>query len=399
MSNDEKKDTLHQSGVLTLHYGYNEGAVLQAMATCQLLDQLGHEAEVVDHRYPAKQAIYGKTKTNREKAILSAVNEWLPLSPERFESQSQEPTMAYASQRYESLVVGSDVVWALKYVGRLRRFFKNGIFRRQCDPFFPAFPNVYWPGESVSCRKIAFAASCGNLDPSEIPGGELRKMAGILDGFRSLSVRDHKTLALVNACSPELASRTELVPDPTIALNLLQKFDGSSGLEKLQSQGFQEDSNWALLVMKEGPASRAALEELKRRGYQVAASGSYGGKADINLSNCGLSPLEWGWVPRCFQLNITERMHSLIFTVLNHTPVLALDMNTRSTTGDTKVKERIDAFGLGDCYLHQEDASESAISKSIDQALNKSYSWNKIDENISRERQGGVTFLRSALSL
>jgi len=387
------------TGVLTLHYGFNEGAVLQSMATCQLVRSLGkgNEVEVVDHRYPAKQRIYGDADTARSKAILESVNHWLPLSPQRFESSDHKPTFKYCEDRYRSLVVGSDVVWALRYVGRLRRWIPGGILPRQADPFFPAFPNVYWPDESVDCKKVTYAACCGNLDPSEVPAGHRRKMAKILDGFAGISVRDTKSLELVRQCSRELARRTIVVPDPTVAFNLLDVFDGSSALEKLRHHGFDESKPWALLVMKQSAVSHMAMRLLKSRGLRVAATGDFDGEADIDLIQCGLNPLEWGWMPRYFGLNVTERMHSSIFTVLNSTPLVALDMNRQISGTNTKLEERMEGFGLSRFYLHQNQVVENVLAALIEEACRNSVEWDKVGQRIEAERQVAREFLSAGL--
>jgi hypothetical protein len=388
-----------RNGVLTLHYGYNEGAVLQAMATCQLLQSLDltESSEVVDHRYPAKQRVYGPAETPREQAILDSINRWLPLSSERFESEDRRTTLDYCSARYRSLVVGSDVVWALRYVGKLRRFFPGGVLPRQSDPFFPAFPNVYWPDDSVRCEKVAYAASCGNLDPREIPAKDRMKMAKILDGFAGISVRDEKTLRLVETCSELLAGQTAVVPDPTVAFNLLEIFDGSSSLEKLRLHGFTDGEKWALLVMKEGRASRLALHALKEKGFRVAATGGYDGNADLDLVACGLSPIEWGWMPRYFDLNVTERMHSSIFTVLNQTPLVALDMNRQIEGTKTKLEERMENFGLGEYYAHQDQLSGDQLRDLVDAALADSVDWEAVSGQIDIERRTASNFLRNTI--
>ena len=398
MTQHEKLAELNRIGVLTLHYGFNEGAVLQAMATCELAVELGFSPEVVDHRYPAKQAVYGRAETPREEAIQNAINEWLPLSKKCYESDSREETFSFCSDRYKSLIVGSDVVWALHYVRRLRRVFPRGIFPRQSNPFFPAFPNVYWPDEKVECNKIVYAASCGDLDPKIIPKSHILEMARILDGYAGISVRDSKSLELVRLCSPELAERTVVVPDPTVAINLLDVFDGSSALWKLEQRGFDPAERWALLVMKEDKVSGMALRMLKAQGYLVAATGKYGGQADIDLVQCGLSPLEWGWMPRFFRINVTERMHSSIFTILNRTPLLALDMNRKVAGSMTKLEELMAGLGLLSCYIHQEDVSEEkVVEQLIDRVTKGLIDWDDVERRISSQRDLGRTYLEAAL--
>lgn len=55
-------------GITTLHYGFNEGAILQAYALSRLIETLtGVPAKVVDQRYPGKVARY--TGTNQRTSV------------------------------------------------------------------------------------------------------------------------------------------------------------------------------------------------------------------------------------------------------------------------------------------------------------------------------------------
>src|SRR2546421_12478933 len=84
-------------GILTLHYGFNEGAILQAYSLATALREAfeGSAVEIVDHRYAAKCAAYGSADGERKGALLKAIDEWLPLSPHRFISDSDDETLSY----------------------------------------------------------------------------------------------------------------------------------------------------------------------------------------------------------------------------------------------------------------------------------------------------------------
>ena len=136
-----------RTGILTLHYGFNEGAILQAYALSELLRfVIGGDIEIVDQRYPSKISVYGDPHSNaRTRALSEAIDGWLPLSAAHYRNTDSAWLIRELGDRYDRLVFGSDVLWALHYRGRLRRFFGNRFWPRQNKPFFPAFPNVYWP--------------------------------------------------------------------------------------------------------------------------------------------------------------------------------------------------------------------------------------------------------------
>jgi hypothetical protein len=387
-------------GILTLHYGFNEGAVLQAMALARLLETVvpGAHAEVVDHRYPGKQAVYGAPISPREISIAEAVDNWLPLSQASFVSADAQPTLNYCRRNYDGLVVGSDVVWGLRYVGRLRRWFGRGIFRRQSDPFFPPFPNVYWPTSSAADSRVAYAACCGNLWWEDVPRSHRREMIQRLSGFSGISVRDQRTREFLRSLSSELGAGAEIVPDPTIAFDLFGAFDGSTALKKLQTAGYVTGEPHALVIMKEGPLSFRVVRHLRAGGWRIAATGRYGGLADINLIHLGLSPLEWAWVPRQFGVCVTERMHATIFCLLNHTAVLGLDMNRRLPATPTKLEELFFNVGLSDAYLHQEDTDEARLVNWLENAMDRQVDWVPIDAVLETQRAVAREFLRRSLT-
>ena len=112
MSNRAKAE-IKRIGIVTLHYGFNEGAILQAYAlACLIKEYSPHcEVEIIDQRYPNKLAIYGKAKNPREVALQKAINTWLPLSKKKFVSQSHNKAFSYINEECEVLVAGSDVLW------------------------------------------------------------------------------------------------------------------------------------------------------------------------------------------------------------------------------------------------------------------------------------------------
>ena len=96
-------------GIVTLHYGFNEGAILQAYCLSRAIASLGSgwPVEVIDHRYPSKVAAYGAATTGRTRSLASAIEKWLPLSRQRFAISEEKATFDYINSNYSSVVVGA----------------------------------------------------------------------------------------------------------------------------------------------------------------------------------------------------------------------------------------------------------------------------------------------------
>lgn len=385
--------------ILTLHYGYNEGAILQAKALASLIEKLnaGVTAEIVDHRYPGKLAAYGSTYDRRRESLQAVIDEWLPLSEKAFVTDDRSLALDYCRENHDQIVIGSDVVWGLRYQRRLRRLLERGILPRQTDPFFPAYPNVYWPEQRHADHRIAYAASCGNLWWEDVPKRHRRSMARVLDGFAAIGYRDERTRLLIASLSLELAERSRKVPDPTIAFDLIAAYGGETARDRLENAGLNPDQSAALLVMKETEISLAIAKRLKEKGFGLIATGSHGGVADIDLNNQGLTPLEWAWLPNLAKVCVTERMHATIFSLLAGTPILALDMNDRTGGCRTKLGELMDDAGLEPWYLHQEDLDAAQALRRLEGLLATEEDQVQVQAFIERERQRGQTFLREAL--
>ena len=206
-------------GILTLHYGFNEGAVLQAYALATLLRESWPDAdvEVVDFRYPAKINVYGPAESPREIAIQAAIDQWLPLSTRVGMPKDDAGLGPWLSDHYDVVIYGSDVLWNLRYRRRFRRFVPGGAFSVQDDPFFPPFPNAYWPDESIRSVQIAFAASVGTLQSSDIPSRQKRSMSRRLQSCAAISVRDSWTHGFVHSIDERLGQETVRIADPTFS--------------------------------------------------------------------------------------------------------------------------------------------------------------------------------------
>jgi hypothetical protein len=96
------------TGILTLHIGHSEGALLQALALTELLEEVaGEPVDIVDHRYWTLHAsACGGADRPRKPALEALVESWLS----RFDGDHRA-TWRYIAEHYGPVVVGREEVW------------------------------------------------------------------------------------------------------------------------------------------------------------------------------------------------------------------------------------------------------------------------------------------------
>ncbi len=337
--------------ILTLHYGYNEGAMLQAWCLARSLSNAMPEhalqAELFDHRYPHKQRMYGKPTTARKQAMTFFLERQLPLSTEHICDDSHIESFRRLDARYQGIVVGSDEVWRVDYS---RAWL--GLMVRQEGKWTPAFPNLYWPDSTISAPKASYAAANGDLcDYTTIPKHDRRRMHRILSDFVYLGVRDHKTLAYLEWLGKDLAERAEITPDPTFSHDVIGDVDRQQLRRRLERAGMDYSRPRLGLVMWEDvPEVDEAIAQLQAQEYQVVVLNGHHPRADISLSDLDLSPPEWAATFGEFNLCFSQRMHGCIFSLLNNTPLVGIEVHQNPLGHPTKMRDLLQQMQLLDFY-------------------------------------------------
>lgn len=201
--------------IITLHYIWHYGSLLQTYATCKVFEKLGIEAEVIDYVRPnadeneeIKAALLTKGYDNPIKKVLFVVSKKIENRrrkkfSEDFLSKYVKLTKRYSS--YEELeanppladiyCTGSDQTWNSEYNGG----------------FLPAYYLEFAPSGK---KKIGYAISIG-MD--KIPDTELEVTRNAVMQYDAISVRENSAVKLIqnmgyaNVCQ---------VLDPTLALSL-----------------------------------------------------------------------------------------------------------------------------------------------------------------------------------
>lgn len=188
-------------GILTFHDGPNHGAFLQAWATYRTLEREGHSVEIINYKNPRHHAIekggglrgflrnpiygYGQWQKRR---VFAEERKAFRMSP--YVTSNQK----LCELSYDTVVVGSDVVW------------NYGLFGY--DPSFFGAVNAK--------RKVAFSASFGSI-PATSKHPE--RMGSDLDSFDAIAVRDNNSREIVVSVS---CVKPVLTLDPTLIYDFSQ---------------------------------------------------------------------------------------------------------------------------------------------------------------------------------
>jgi hypothetical protein len=392
-------------GILTLHYGFNEGAILQAYALAGLFRQHlpGAQVEIVDQRYPSKLTASGNADGPRTAALQQAIDNWLPLGALRLRTNDSAQAKAALPGRYDLLVYGSDQVWCLRYQRRLRALFGRGILPRQVSPFLPAYPNIYWPDERLPIPQVSFAAAVGSLQWGDIPR---RHQAAMRRGFmacRLISVRDERTMRFLDWLGGDLASRAAIVPDPTFAEPFRTELSDPAAQERVRERlaelGVDFSRPRCGIVSSSGVAERALVEHLRKAGVQTIGITTRNDFCDVNLFEHGFHPLDWARVFRNMDFCVSERMHACICCLLQGTPFVALDINVVAGDPDTKLRSLMHGFGVDQYCLPKRHLDAARLIESASDLQRRPWDWEKIAQRVSRLSEVQIGFLNRISSL
>ena len=195
-------------GILTFHYAYNYGALMQAWALKEFLTLNGYEVDFVNHKnenvvksYCIYDARYLRSDSKLAfiiKLLLYPLKVILRLIKyKKFESfiskEIPENDNVDDISTYDVLIVGSDQVWNYELTG--------------------GFDDFYWGKirNHDNQRYIAYAVSMNlyHLDHKE----EIRNL---LANFYHISVREQNLVDLLSTLTPK---HIALVSDPTLLIN------------------------------------------------------------------------------------------------------------------------------------------------------------------------------------
>lgn len=363
-------------GVITFHNALNAGAVLQAYALQTFLSQLGHQVEFINYNpirrysfrdYIAKSPLvmfnkwrnifYGKRYTK-----LNNFNKVLSLSPQTYLSYED---LIGRPMDYDLYIAGSDQIWN----------FYTSLSPIYLLDFVPA-----------NKKKIAYAASMGQcrIDKSLYTAFKDKLMR-----FDAISLREKNGVDFVNALlqgekqaiqalDPTLLSdasiydpiieKTETGNKPYICTYILAELD-------------QENANIVFYIK-----AKLGRDILNVRNPDSCI---YLHKAKNKI----VTPYQWLYAVKNSEFVICSSFHAVVFSLIFHKPFVALvPPNCKNKGGNMRINTLLEDVGLLNRIIPHYDTEQ------INQTINDSINWNKIDRKIISLREPSINFLKSKLN-
>ena len=193
-------------GILTFHFAYNYGAILQAYALSTYLSKCGHDVKIINYFPDELRHLYTLNPfiVSRKKEVLAKIKK-LPRCAKQFrlfekfkandlpctEEISRE-NLSKCNNSFDVFIVGSDQVW-------------NNRILADIAPYFLTFVED-------NKTKISYAASFGSIDISK----EYKySLSAYLEKFNTISVREKEAVCLLD----DVGITSVAVVDPVFLLN------------------------------------------------------------------------------------------------------------------------------------------------------------------------------------
>lgn len=367
-------------GIITLRLKYNFGGILQAYALQTVLKNMGYQVCLIEKKdnkpiwkmpylYVKRILmnikgyscpIFLEQKTRREEAItLQNTNRFIhKYINRRIVNKYSE----LDKNDYDAVIVGSDQVWRLLYVGKLEIRSSYLSFTRG------------W-----NIKRIAYAASFGT-DNWEYPKLLTLMCKKLVSRFDAVSVRESSAIEL---CKTHFNIEAQQVIDPTMLLNQ------DEYIKLIQESGIKE-SNGSLLVyiLDEQPEITELVNVIaKERELIPFCLNSRIENQNAPLNERIQPPVE-EWLRGFYDAEfiVTDSFHACVFSILFKKPFIVYANKDR---GLTRIVSLLKMFGLENQLI-----TSMAV---FDKNRYKDIAWGNVFRILNMQRNKAMDFLFSTL--
>jgi polysaccharide pyruvyl transferase WcaK-like protein len=331
-------------GILTYHYSINEGAMLQAYALQQICKKVFDNCavEIVNYEsFKAKKRdfLFCLRQPKNIKGVIRKFihyynlnafkNKYFNISRSRYFGDDYFKAIKFLNkQKYNLVIVGSDEVWKVSHE----------------DDFVRKFPNIYWLGDEIDAKKIAYAASAHKTLYDRLSNNKKQFIVKSLQSFDLIGVRDDYTFNLVKFCLKDKSeSKLFKALDPTFLYDFSQE---TNDIENIFLKNKIDSSRpIAIFLIENDEISKMARKFLKNKNYQIISISHYNQYADFNLDN-QMGPLEWAAVFKKCNFCLTDRFHGTVFSIKNQLPFMSVDHIGMYREFNSKIKQLLKDFEL-----------------------------------------------------
>ena len=202
-------------GILTFHYSSNQGSIMQAFCSCNLLRDAFPEAQVeIINLVPATRElnevlflkkrfpIININKFLRYVRLRAFTRKYMTLSKRSYADRLEKQIEFINNQNYDFIITGSDTIW---FYSKWLRY---------------KIPTVYFLPPGINAKKIALAASVDPLNNPEVYLQKKEELKSNFQSYDSITVRDQTTDGLLNDLG---CSGHQLIADPSLLYDFEKK--------------------------------------------------------------------------------------------------------------------------------------------------------------------------------
>lgn len=345
-------------GILTFHWCYNYGAVIQAWALQTYLSDCGHEAVIINYE-PTHTRLPWWTVALRQHSLRRYLRDakFRAFRKQRLcETLMVSSVADIAALGLDAVIVGSDQVWNVQY-----HTCPNGKYN-----------SLYFlHGDLGGTRKFAYAASIGH-------GGwwDYRWREDLLSDIRdfdAVSVREH-------VAQNELASfriKSTVVPDPSLLVK-------PSAYDRIIKPLDENRPYVFAYLLSEYDRIRPMVEKACGINQAHMVSLSHINESRLRL----LAPEKWLSAIRNADFVITDSFHGTALSIAFNVPFATI-LKPNKTAMNARVTGLLDAVGLNDRIV--------VSSSDILDLMGKRADWNNVNARLERMRSVGKEWLAKNL--
>ena len=363
-------------GILTMHYRRNYGGILQSYAMMKILEELGHEVEVINFKYKSepKQSYLNRITSLCNRLFKLSIRnktviEVRQLPPEHIKAfddfkakymhyslEVRNETIGNVSSLYDAIVVGSDQVW-------------NNLSDTHLYYFFD------WKPEFKGL-KIAYAPCSIYQD---VPQYNQSRLKDLLCKMDAISVRDETTAIMVKNVTNV---KPQIVLDPTC----LYDFN-----EFVKERIINGDYIFAYILGSEiACGHQEVIMQIKRKYGNMKVVAAIIPNVSLEVEKFAddirynASPSDWVNFVAHAKFVYTDSFHGCMFAMKFHKPFLAYYKDSRRVSRLKDIKE---TYSLDNIIQSGEDLKLYDLD------------YNKIDTVLKQKKDFSTAFLRHSLEL
>ena len=370
-------------GVLTLPLHNNFGGILQAYALLKTLNDLGHDAVLIDKsKYVSlgpwykKYSIYLKRAVQKylmqKDTIIRAdveqnrITKVISRNTDLFINRNIKRIFTrdfsnIAEKDFDAIIVGSDQIWRPQY-------------------FFSKIENAYLEfAKDWDIKRIAYAASFGTGE-WEYTKEQTANCATLLKKFNAVSVRESSAVKL---CNEKFKVEALHVLDPTM---LLEK-DEYINLFK-ETETAKSDGNLFCYILDSGTEKDDIINTIatEKRVKPFYVNSKYEDLA-APLEERIQQPVE-KWLRAFYDAEfvITDSFHACVFSIIFNKPFIVYGNRER---GMARFESLLKIFGLKDRLVATKEEAIKTAYKPVD--------WKKVNAIHLQWKEKSIAFLTENL--